>query len=698
MSRITLQRSHAGNAYDSGSRWTAWHRWLFAVFLLVTLGSSNAQDQQWFEFGATMNLSPIAPDEVLNPDAIAMWEALTASFYVDALLAQTNLSPAISDPQVTVILTVAARPTSDTTGLTLAMQYTATASFVSDSTAYDPSLLALPAFQDQTAVLQYVVTLRESGHTVFESLTTLSLNANASVPISAPTAAPTRVATTAPTKIATGTPTLAPTLSVTSADTPEPTVDTTAFPTMKRPSFSLTAPPVLPATPAPTDFPTNADSEFDPGPEPDIGGQVVDPTGSPTSSPVMVAPTQNTNLQAKFATTALVFHYVPSRMSDIVQNDWERVTISYLKNYIQNLDDSLLQQNNSIRIERVIQEESRLRRRRLQTNSTISLSIEFVSKLELPPEVDANSLVNGAFTTKSRRDAYQATIKKDLQLLVDSGDASEQSVLFFAALEQIGYVTDSSAGDATDDSPSQLITTDDQGEGAPVGPIVGGAVGGLAIILIIASLVLRSKSTKGGSKDMTSSDGGINSDNANNTKELSPTGTGNCTTRTAAGLTWEPAEQPSRLNQEILVQDSNYDDVSTIGDPFVYGQPPSIPDDDRTATTSVLQTDTYNSLLGRNRIQHEQSFTPSHGDDTDFSAFTGMSKYMTNNVNQPPLLNPQQPHSLRTRGLLGELGLDETDDTSFEQRLFPMDKEEEHEQYTVGEERSLDYSLPTALM
>lgn len=363
-----------------------------------------------------MDLSPIAADAVLTPDAIAMWEALTADFYVEALLARTDLSPSISDPQVTLTLTFGARPATDSTGLTLAMQYTAIASFVSDSTSYDPGLLALPSFRDQTAVLNYVVALRESGHSVFQSLTSLSLSANASASIPAPTPSPTLRATSAPTWI----PTLAPTPQETSADTPEPTLDTTAFPTIRRPSFSLTAAPQEPVSPAPTNFPTNADSDFDPGPSPTNGngtdngdgdgGQVVDPTASPTVAPVVVAPT--TNLQTKYATTALVLHYVPSRMSETVQQDWKRVTISYLKTYIQNLDSSLLQQDNSIRIEKVTQEESRLRRRRLQTNSTISLSIEFISKLELPPDVDANSLVNGAFTTRSRREAYQATLKE----------------------------------------------------------------------------------------------------------------------------------------------------------------------------------------------------------------------------------------------------------------------------------------------
>jgi len=376
-------------------------------------------------------------------------------------------------------------------------------------------------------------------------------------------------------------------------------------------------------------------------------------------------------------------------MSDAVLRDWKLVTTSYLNDYIETLDPKLLQKGNALQIEKVEQGQvvrRRTRTRSLQSNTTTALSVEFVSKLELPPDVDANSLVNGAFSTRSRRVLYLAWLIEGLKDLLESGEGSEESVLFFDKLREVVYDSDSSPS-IGENEPNQLIQNDNTTKATSAGTIVGGVVGGLAVILLVFAAILRSQGSKGNSKDMTSSDGGVNSENANHTKELSPT-SGNGTSRTAAGLTWEPAEQPSRLNQEIVVQDSNFDDVSTIGDPFLYGQPISVQEDDRTATTSVLQTDTYNSLLGRNRLQHEQSFTQSQGDLTEFSAFTGMSKY---------IVNQGQPTSARTKGLLGELGLDSTDETSFEKRLFPMDKEEEQEQVTL-EERSLDYSLPTALM
>ncbi len=649
-----------------------------------------------------MDLSPIDPSAELNPDSIAMWEALTASFYVDALLGRTDLDPPVSDPEVTVSLTFAARPNDDSTGQVLAMQYRATASFISEAT-YDPGFLALPAFREQSAVLDYVVALRDSGHTIFENLISLSLTVNASTAIPAPTASPT-VTTLAPTPMpTTKSPTLTPTLMPTQVPvTPSPTASTTTSPTTRSPTFSLTASPVRTMAPtvAGTSSDTVVDSDFDPNPDnnndDDSGTETSTPTdpngdldtAAPTLAPVQAPPTST--LQTKYATTSLVFQYVPSTMSDAILEDWKLVTSSYLLDYVQNLDPTLLQQEKSLHIEKVVQEpvrqtrtRTRTRTRRLQTNSTIALSVEFVSKLELPPELDANSLVNGAFSTRSRRDLYQAWLVEVMGDLLETDEVSEESAVFFAGLEQVLYDSDSSSAN-TDDEPDQVIQPESSTSGISAGTIVGGVVGGLAVVLLVVAAVLRSQGNKGGSKDLTSSDGGLHSENANQTKEMSPT-TGNGTTRTAGGLTWEPAEQPSRLNQEIVVEDLNYDDVSTIGDPFLYGQPPGTQEDERTATTSVLQTDTYNSLLGRSRLQHEQSFTRSQGDDTEFSAFTGMSKYMG---------NPVQPTSARTKGLLGELGLDENDETSFEQRLFPMDKEE---QVTL-EERSLDYSLPTALM
>ena len=75
-----------------------------------------------------------------------------------------------------------------------------------------------------------------------------------------------------------------------------------------------------------------------------------------------------------------------------------------------------------------------------------------------------------------------------------------------------------------------------------------------------------------------------------------------------------------------------------------------------------------------------------------------MSKYLVGSNNGT--------NGTSKKSLLGELGVTSAnDDTSFEQRLFPMDQDEENmllerhqELSTIGDEKSLDYSLPTALM
>lgn len=422
-------------------------------------------------------------------------------------------------------------------------------------------------------------------------------------------------------------------------------------------------------------------------------------------------------MQTKYATTELDFKYSPgTRLTDegnsLALTIWKQRTTQYLGDYIHSLDSSLGEA--SLQIESIEQSLVSRRQRRLQANSTATslttLTIEFVTKINLPSSYDANSLINGAFATRNRRETYR------LRLLLQDGastyDPQDTLIIFFDGnLQEVVYVTGTDDTPSGDDDQGDDTTPNASGGGSNAGVMVGGALAGVFGLGIgVFFLYKKNKDRKLTSKD---------------TKQLSPLSAGSHNTsnngqtssgnnnihhhhhhyNSAAamnGISWEPAEQPTRLNQEIVVE--SMDDVSTIGDPL-YGQPthPSQDTDDRTATaSSIMQSDTYNALLGRTRptLEHgDRSFT-SAAEHTEFSAFTGMSKYLLGNGGGGPAghgVNPQQNSAAGTpkSTLLGELGINNqepgVDDTSFEQRMFPIEPD-------IEEERSLDFSYPTALM
>lgn len=666
--------------------------WLPAilVLLLATISTTLAQELQTYTFGGTIDLSPIAQSAVLTPAAIVDWQDETAAFYTSALENRLDLDPPIIDPIVTVSLLFAARPGEDGSGSVLAMQYRARVSFRSNSNSYDPGILALPAFRDQAAVLQYVVSLAETGHDIFQGISSLSLVVQPATLVENPaTPAPTGppVETPAPTPSPVVAPTPAPSLpalSLTAAPVvvdevgPTPSPVTVTDPPILIPDVDVVLPddPTDPPTRAPVDPPTRA-----PGPP---------PTNFPTPPP---APTA-AGLQTTFTTTELIFKTLPSTMQGSILEDWKTATAGYLSDYIQALVDEDLLAASPLRIEKILQEEENRRRQRLlrkknrdlqdedtianaTTIPTMEVGVEFVSRLALPPNLDANSLVNGAFLTRSRREAYR-------QWILDNVQENPDSAAFFASLVEVTFV-DGNGNTNSNQNPTTGDGKDDKkgDDGIRLGLIIG-IVAGVLVLAILAFCIYKRSSNSGSGKDTTSSNGGIESEQVGHTHNMSPNSNGGIPGATAGngtGMTWEPADQPSRLNQEIVVGDG-MDDVSTIGDPYLYGQPAGIQEDERTATTSVFQTEAYNSLLGRERaLSHERSTA----DDTEFSAFTGVSRYLGPNTNAAP----------KRSTLLGELGIAEMDETSFEQRLFPIEKEEEGQSV---DEVSLDYSLPTALM
>jgi hypothetical protein len=402
---------------------------MLLAILLVSLPWTRGQDPQYYRFTGTMDLSPISQSAVLSPAAIVEWETATSQFYVDALLARTDLDPPISNPEVDVSLLFAARPGDDDTGTVLAMQYRATASFVSEGTDYDPGFLALPSFRDQDTVLQYVLGLRGAGYDIFEGLTALSLSVQSSNPIPAPTPRPaspppTLGATSAPSRapvIVTPSP-VAPSVSLTEAPTAAPVVTPT---TSNTPSPSE-APVISPATDDPSDEATTEE------PTPAL----VQPTQFPTPPPATPAP----GLKTLFTTTELVLEFVPGVMEGDVLDDWTRATETYLTDYIQALESGLLT-GSSVHIGKITQlvvNDGRLLRRQsrrhLQENITIPLDVEFVCRLDLPPTLDASSLVTGAFLTHSRREAYRIWIQDAV-----AGSSAE---VFFQPLVEVRFYDD----------------------------------------------------------------------------------------------------------------------------------------------------------------------------------------------------------------------------------------------------------------
>lgn len=658
---------------------------------------------QFFQFGGTMDLSPVDDGERLTPAAIATWQALTASFYESALSARPDLDPPLLNPEVSIVMLFAARPSSDNSNGVLALEYKATVSLTSAATNYDPALLSLPAFRNDATVLQYVLDLRDSGFPIFQQVTSLALSVEASEALPPPTRPPV-VETPRPTR------------QPTPAPTPRPTVPPTPPPTLG-PTSATASPTIGPAVP-PTVRPTIA---------PAVEEGVAEPTFSLTAAPALpvvtptLAPVPTASLQTKFATTRLILVATEGIMppEGPILERWKALTTSYLVDYIRGLDESLLQPPEGsdrppLVIEKVIQDHQTLAPssasksgsgnglRKVQEAEDLPeslgpLVLEFISKLELPPSYDAGSLVNGAFISLSRRTAYRQWLVDDVQ------DWEFNS--FFEFLTQVVYETaDEAESPSTAPDPSSPTNSIDQPLPPPKGSSVGvlaGIVAGAVVVLLMGGYVYARNQSLNGKGTGSKGGSGMGSNEA--TREMSPPNkNGN-----NDDLVWEAAEQPSRLNAEIVVQGAE-DDVSTIGDPLFYGSGASVATDDKTATASIMQTETYNSLLGRQApLNTDGEFSYSHetsivskSDRSEFSAFTGMSKYLQPAANRA---------TLGMGNLLGELGLTNnhptpklSDETSFEKRLFPMDQNEEKDrtplEYDEGEERSLDYSLPTALM
>jgi len=347
-------------------------------------------------------------------------------------------------------------------------------------------------------------------------------------PTRTPTPIPTPIPTGPPSPIPTGRPTMRPTSAPTSKPTSKPsfrpTFQPTSSPTFNptkepsnEPSFTPTQEPTITRSqnPTPTGSFEPTISKF-PSVSPSISHQ---PTGYPTDSPSAtptIAPT--IRQQEREVSGEMNLFPLSDRIFGRDAVNWREVTESFLEKFLESVEEDLRMYDAVVtaNIERQFQEAN-------SETLVDSLVIEFILFIDYRSnvdDIDFDQLVWSAFSTPEKQGEYILDLQgrssifdpvKDLEVVVE------------------GFVP----------SPTQAPGPDTD-ESVGIAVIAGASVGGVALIILIALLVLRRRSGK-------------------SVEERGVTET-QATPSTPKNL---------KVSTEILVEPQ--DDVSTLGDPM-FGQ------------------------------------------------------------------------------------------------------------------------------
>ena len=359
------------------------------------------------------------------------------------------------------------------------------------------------------------------------------------IPTSQPSASPTRNPSALPTKTPTNKPTEVPTKLPTELPTelptPRPTQQPTRTPSL-RPTFrpthlptgGPTEPPTRIPTPRPTRKPTLRPTHLPtteptprPSPVPTISNE---PSPAPSGAPSL--PLQTNDVSGVMDLSPLA--------TELQRRDslgWETVTENFIMRFLLSPEAGLSLKDTEIRADIVkqsilVQEGTGTTRRFLQDNSVESKKESLVIQYNLiidyrstSYDYDINELVWSAFDTPEK----QAKYIKDLQDRSGVFDPVTE-----VEVEVDGY------------SPPRTPVPKPPDEGVDLAVIIGSSVGGVAFIMLIVLLCLRSRT--GESVDE---------------KAIAET---QATPSTAKNI---------KVSTEILVEPQ--DDVSTLGDPM-FGQ------------------------------------------------------------------------------------------------------------------------------
>jgi hypothetical protein len=536
--------------------------------------------EQSYSFTAQFSFEIIRNGGIMSAPDLTNWELASSKFfanlYADLDLEYPMLAPGVVMEIASQERYVASQPNFGSPNYGVKLQVEVKVTFQSEEFAnHNVGFLALRLFdvdekENFIYFPSYLATLRASTSDTsgtFSSISKMLLDVSASraidlqnpiptLPLPPPTepptispsknptikptsASPTKIPTMAPTpnfKITTVAPTAAPSKAPSSVPTPSPTAAPTAAPT--------TLSPISPdETRAPTPVPTSAPSRS--------------PTRRPTAQPVLP-------LETYFTTNELVLGNTIGILEGDSSMLFMDVTSNYLTNYVQNvLKDTVVKQV-SIDITGQSHGPRRsLRTRRLQDSKP--LSVEFNTFLRVSTSsFNAQSLINGAFATSTRRENYR-------QLLVATGDSVLQgitSVRLPGSNANDNGDTINNIEQAPDQSPSGLGTA----------ALVGISVGVSFIVLAVVAMWYQSTQKASSTAQQ---------------KNLPHTGQ----------LSQEEVQPRGRLDAEIVF-DRSGDDVSTLGDPVFFGTTleEQTCADKTVSSASIKQSYDFQNLLGKGKL------------------------------------------------------------------------------------------------
>lgn len=560
---------------------------LLPLCLLLTLTNAIVV-QESYRFTAQFSFEIIRNSGILPTPDLRNWETSSSAFFAN-LYADLDLEDPILAPGVVMTIQsqdrfVASQPNFGPPNYGTRLDVEVVVTFRSEEFANrNIGFLALRIFdRDNKDNLiyfpSYLASLRAISDN-FASTSKMQLDVSASspfqlqspiptLPLPPPTDPPSFNPTKDPTIFATSAPSKVPSM----APSPSPSEMASGTPTAEAPTtLEPSTVPSLDPTASPISLsPTGLDETREPTPVP---VPTFAPSSRPSAMPVLP-------LQTYYTTNELVLEDTNGILLGDSATQFVQVTSDYLTSYVQNvLRDTTVDQVIVDLTEQSHGPRQRQRRRRRQlddnnNNNNKQLNVEFntVLKVSTSTSFNAQSLIDGAFATSSRRENYR-------QLLGATGD----EVLTKVATVRLPTGGGGGNTNEDDDGGSVIDTNPNQDpDGLGTGAVIGIAVGVCFFVLAIFGMWCQSsqrkKSEEASQKNMLPSTGQLSQEGAAAASAVSPRG---------------------RLDAEIVV-DRSADDVSTLGDPFYGTALEEQTCADKTASSaSVQQTYEFFKLLGK---------------------------------------------------------------------------------------------------
>jgi hypothetical protein len=547
-------------------------------------------EQAYFWTGE-FTFETIRNDGILSESEIASWESTTSEFYAE-LYQDLDLDDPILGCGVLAQVTNQTSylvSTSDDNGnkkYGVVLDVEVVVTYHSASPSHNVGILAMEIFardeqDNDLRIANYLSNLRSLSDSL-NQVRRMSLDVSSAQAMTTQNPIPT-ISLPKPTSPPTTKPTtMNPTKTpFTSEPTKAPTKETTPSPTISNnaPTTDETRPPTAEPKPTPT------------------------PTRGPTRTPTVPVYTY-------YATTELIFKDTIGPLDASTYLRWRSLTEEYLTGYVEGvLKTNSLQE---LDVEVTAQDYGRrLTRRRLQddgdTDPLYPLYVEFNAILEVTSNTfNAQSLIDGAFATKGRRQDYLTIVKT-------SDDE------FFNTIETVSLPEEQNSSDINDDGNNDPININKApttvGSAISSGAKIGIAIGAIFLVLALIGLIYQSKQSSSGSMQKQKDTTGVLTGENSTPKNLRP-------------------------DAEIIVH-KDTDDVSTLGDPF-FGN--AAMEDRTVADKTVSNSSVQNSydffkLLGKNSLlgdkvtvdREEETNTKTPGmeiaeDDASFEELFGEMK------------------------------------------------------------------------